>query len=292
MRRQTAKFVALFVWTMGCSQWHVASGPAPDSPLSTPKLPKRSMAFEIAIIRLPPDMHTDDWNELWAEVDEQVLPLPLRERQRKNGLQVGRISGHTPAAIQRLLEDSVADGEAPGVVLTDLNRAAKAEIWHQQLGPGDQCEIALSQHKGAVPILLSDADGRIGGKNYDRPQAMLSMANEPLEDGRVRVVLTPKIRHGDVKQNVVSQEIMLRMTWERDSAEFPWLACEVDIAPGDVLAVGARGDSAGDLGSFFFRDEMGDQRTGKLLLIRLAQTQHDEWSRGTRELPREPLSAQ
>jgi len=98
----------------------------------------------------------------------------------------------------------------------------------------------------------------------------------PERDGRVRIRLVPEVQHGENKLRYVGTQGVLRIEPGRTKRAFDDLAVEAVLAPGHMLLLGTLLDPPGSLGRRFFTQNVDGQVQQKLLVIRLAQTQHDD----------------
>src|SRR5262245_56325192 len=86
---------------VGCTSYH----PKHDaqSLLKKPRLAPDSVVLEVFSVHFRRDDH-ELYRAIWQEVDEQALPMELRQRLIGNGFRAGVVSSHLPQAVQRLLE--------------------------------------------------------------------------------------------------------------------------------------------------------------------------------------------
>lgn len=250
--------------------------PHGKSPLSPVQMNPQSVALDIFFIRCPAgDPRLND--RLWTEVDEQVFSNDSRYQWNQNGFRLGVVMGQIPVVLSQLLELS-DKGEAeatdtPGRV--DLQQDPRVVQRHLELRPGQRGEVVASGVYDEWPVLMCEA-GEVSGHTYQQAQGQfaLRVANE--NDGRVRLELTPEMTYGDIRQRWVGGQGMLRLEAGRPKRSFDSMATAATLARGQILVVSSLPQRPGSLGSHFFSDQRDGKPEQKLLVIRLAQAQHND----------------
>jgi hypothetical protein len=87
--------------------------------------------------------------------------------------------------------------------------------------------------------------------------------------------LVPELHHDQTRQRWVGKQGMLRLETSRPRRVFDDMAISATLSPGAMLVMTSLPNRPGSLGHHFFT-EKNDQLEQKLLVIRLAQTQHDD----------------
>jgi hypothetical protein len=144
---------------------------------------------------------------------------------------------------------------------------------HLQVRAGQRKEIVASGLYDELPVLISEP-GRLGGQTYTQAQAVLAVKTDPQADGRVRVELVPELHHGEPRQRWVVEQGMWRLEAGKRRRVFKEMGLAATLSPGCMLLVGSLPDRRGSLGHHFFTED-GGQLQQKMLVLRLAQTQHD-----------------
>ena len=98
----------------------------------------------------------------------------------------------------------------------------------------------------------------------------------PQSDGRVRVELVPELSHDEPRQKFVAGQGTLRLETGKPSKAFDELGFSAILSPGSMLLIGSLPNRPGSLGHHFFAHDEGSEPQQKLLVVRLAQTQHDD----------------
>ena len=242
-------------------------------------MPPGTVALEVISICLPPD-NPELAARVWEEVDEQDFPVDVRRQWEKNGFRAGTLAGQIPPALSQLLDfkgKPAAAGEVQHVNIADLAVPARVTTEHMQTHAGQRYEIAASSVLDKMPILASEG-GEIHGLTYEQAQGIFALHVDPLPDGRVEVELVPEVHHGQARQHWVLDQTFSRMETGRPRRAFDELKLTAALGPGGMLLLGSRPNRQGSLGHYFFLQSNGrdDRFEGKLVLIRVCQTQHND----------------
>ena len=122
--------------------------------------------------------------------------------------------------------------------------------------------------------MLVCESGRISGQTYNQAQGIFAVKSFPQPDGRVRLELVPELHHDQPRQRWVGSQGVLRLETSRPRKVFDDMTMTADLAPGAMLILSSLANRPGSLGHYFFT-ENDAQLEQKLLIVRLAQTQHD-----------------
>jgi hypothetical protein len=245
-------------------------------PLLTPaQMSSESVALEMFFVRCP--LGDERANEaMWSEIDEQSLPAPLRRELARNGFRIGLVGLQLPQPLQQLMDlqetSTPAHADKPDPVSLDEPRVMKR---HLQIRPGQQSEIVASGVYDEWPVLVCQS-GQLSGQTYHQAQGSFGLEIVNERDGRVRLDLTPEMSYGEVRQRWVGNQGMLRLDAGRPKRVFESLAISATLAPGQVLILTCLPNRPGSLGHYFFTDSQSAKLQQKLLLVRLAQTQHHD----------------
>lgn len=269
-----AAIVAGLVAATGCSNM---AEQVSRSPLKPPRMSPDSVVLELLFVRFPPG-EAVDVATLWDELDEMHLSAEQRERLVRNGFRVGLVGGQIPVGLSRLLE--LKDKPPPGAgslqtSVTDWEQEPRVVRRHMQMRPGARTEIVASDIADEMSVLLSDGPA-LEGEIFQAAQAVLAAKAFPQSDGQVRVQLVPEVHYGESKMRYVNTLGAIRIEPGRSRRTFDRLAIDAVLAPGHMLVLGTVSDRPGSLGYRFFTQTTSGQLEHKLLIIRLAQTQHDE----------------
>jgi hypothetical protein len=247
-----------------------------NDPLKPARMSPDSVALDVFFVRFPlGDAQAND--DLWQEVDEQHIPADVRKRLGQNGFRVGILGGQVPIALSQLLELSgkPAPGNGPDEKPVDqIDTEPRVQRRHMPLHAGTAGQIVASGIYDQLPVLVSST-GELHGQTYYDAQGMLSVTAKPLGDGQVRLDIVPELHHDQAHQRWVGDQGVFRLDSARPKRTFDDLGVSATLAPGAMLVMTSLPSRPGSLGHHFFTDTK-DRAEQKLLVVRLAQTQHDD----------------
>lgn len=203
--------------------------------------------------------------ELWTFVDEQILDGALRRRLAANGLRAGVITGTLPAALAARFAPQTAPEpdqlpEGPTASPTVARRMLR-------LLPGRETELVAAT--GVAELVLLEHDGEaVHGGTYREASTHFALKSWPAADGRIRLELTPTIKHGPMQRSWVGEEGVFRMENGQRRHVLDRLRFSLTIPADALLLVGPAGNGASTVGDAFFRDRSAGEPTMRLLAIR------------------------
>jgi hypothetical protein len=272
---QTICLAAALLAPAGCvNPWQVAE--RGRSLLKPAQMSPDSVVLDVFFVRFP--FGDAEANEtLWQEVDEQQIPAEVRTRLARNGFRAGAIGNQLPVALSKLLElkdKPVPNGGANQINLSELGSEPRVDRRHMSLRAAARGQIIASDTYGELTVLMPEADG-LCGQTYVQAQGMFAVTAVPQPDGRVRLDLLPELHHNQPKQRWIGDQGTLRLDMARPKRAFDTLALSATLSPGNILLMTSLPNRPGSLGHHFFTCNKGQQEQ-KLLVIRLAQTQHND----------------
>jgi hypothetical protein len=232
-----------------------------------------SVVLEIAFVRLPAaDMAK--YESIWAAADEQHLPADVRRQLAENGIRCGLLGATMPtelveqfAAVTTSLDDRSEDVDTSD---TEVNRAPQ----RRQFRAGRRGKIVVSKTHPSLSVLTRQ-EGAVRGHLVEDAQCFFALKVYPEGDGRVRLDLTPEIEHGSLKQQWSWQNGAMMQRMGRDRLVLDDLRVVATAAPGQILMISSTPEGKG-LGQHYFLETAGGAVERTMLLIRVAQTQHDD----------------
>ena len=261
--------------SVGCTPF-AEKLPNGKSPLRPAQMSSDAVVLEVFFARFPMgDLQANDL--LWREIDEQHFSTEKRRELARHGLRVGLVAGQIPVTLSQLLdvkEDAPPAGEANQVNLEDLASSPRVVRRRIQVRPGHRSEIVASGVYDELTLLMCEPGG-VCGQTYTKAQGLLAVRALPEHDGRVRLEVVPELHHGDPGKRWVGAQGMWRLDTSRQKRVLDELAVSATLAPGEILVLTSLPDRPGSLGHYFLTDDQSDRPQQKLLLVRLAQTQHD-----------------
>jgi hypothetical protein len=194
--------------------------------------------------------------EAWELADESTLPEDCRRSLADNGFRVGRIGGGLPEGLRRMTESERSCVNPRRLLM----HAAKPEA--VALGPpAAHCEFALHE------------DGRSTAVALDRAQCLLQAAPRATADGRVALLLTPQVRHGDPimrPRSLKGPDGLLRwdLRVQNEVESYRNLSWEMMLGSDEYVVVGALPERPDTLGFAAFLQSDDGPPKQRLLVLR------------------------
>jgi len=215
------------------------------------------------------DRHLSE--ELWELIDEQIFDDGLRRQLHANGLRAGVITAQLPPHLaERFLPDATGAKQPPGVDPAEANglfeRPAAVRRLVQLL-PGRDSEVVSASGIAELVLLQHDAT-EIRGGTYQEASAVFSLVAWPAADGRVRLEVTPTIKHGPSERTWIGEDGIFRLETGQRKNIFQRLRFEATISTHSMVVVSCTGESASTVGDAFFRDHTGGPDDLRMLAIR------------------------
>ena len=259
-------FMLLLSCAAGCASWD-----PPDAPpsLPTPRISPDSVVLEIEKVQFP-RLDDTELDSLWLAVDEQYIPPEFRQHLADNGLRCGLLEAQLPAGLREIIRnkqsmpDHLEEGES-------LDSDAGSSYRQVPCRAGRAYKIAATEQDEDRVVPFRE-EGQVWAATFEQAQGLFSLVSTPLGDSRVKIVLTPQVEHGQIRQRFKPGPANYTIETGQEKEAFEFLRTETTLAPGATLIIGSSAESKG-LGGWFF----GDADSGRsVLLIRLLQTQYDD----------------
>lgn len=242
--------------------------------LQPPKMANDSVVLEVFLVRLPAGDATDT-TAIWAEIDELALSAETREQLGKQGFRAGVTAGRIPVELERLLQlGEKSPATSNDTVVTDFQHESNVSRRILQMRAGKRGEIMASrQHERLT--LFDRGEGQVTGQTYSQAQCCFAVSGAPRPDGNVRLEVASEVQHGNPRVHYPPGEGSWMIETRRPRVPLDDLKIEVQLRPGQILLLGGTESADGSLGSYFFADETSSGTVRRLVLIRLAQSQHE-----------------
>lgn len=197
--------------------------------------------------------------ELWTSL---LRPLPAEKHAllSENGLRVAQLTGNPPYQFLNLAKSDDA-------VVKPMEYTTLA---------GEPKTIALS---GSLAEASFQAFAEIGAKpgqfTLKEVETAMSVTATPLETGRVKLTLEPKVQHGSRMFGYKPNLDATAFTWldQKTQERFPSMKFEVTLAPEEFLIVGASETPANTLGGACFMSVSEQRARMRVLVIQAAKFQ-------------------
>jgi hypothetical protein len=206
--------------------------------------------------------------ELWDFTDEQVVGMDHKAALDDNGFRVGQIVGMPPGRLQSLLT-SERSCINPRRRLLPSGRATT-----QYLGPPlARTNFQVKENGQAITVAL------------DQAQFLLEVIPTLTNDGRTRLLFTPKAQYGENIPDPKPAADGSGWTFQvsKPSKSFAGLNWEVTLAPNEFLVVGANFGQPEALGYQALVQDDGPEPVQRLLVIRTTRSTHGSDASATLE---------
>ncbi len=242
--------------------------------LQPPKLAADSVVLEVFLVRLPPG-ETAQATPIWAEIDELSLPAETRARLSAQGFRAGLTAGRIPVELERLMQlGEKSPAPASDAVVVDLQAESNVSRRILQMRPGRRGEIMASRVYDRL-TMFNRTDQQVTGESYQQAQCCFAVSGKPQPNGHVRLEVLSEIQHGAPRGIFTPGEGQYTIETRRERVALDDLKIDVPLQPGQILVLGGAASTDGSLGSYFFTEDVSGGATGRLVLIRLAQSQQD-----------------
>ena len=262
-------FVPVFALSCGCATW-MPSGeqpPAIEARIRTPPLGSESVAIDSFLLRVQSE-DTNKLEQLWSQIDQQIVAPELRLELHKNGMRVGRISGSLPSILESWVRDTERrrEEDAAGLV-ADVQ--SEAVLWRCKASSIK--EISIRNLSSQTIPLFYHVDG-LKGKSLYAPRFYFSMNAIPGADHTADVKLLPEIEHGDFTNKLIVRDAALRQSAEREKLNFTSLKLHLKMHRGDYLVIGPTQERKALGAEFLHSLTQENVHEPVLLLLRLSHS--------------------
>lgn len=234
----TVLALTVLVLQGGCATW-MPSGeqpPAIETRIRTPPLGSESVAIESFLLRVPLE-DILKLEQLWSQIDQQIVAPELRLELHKNGLRAGKFSGSLPSLLESWVRETERRREEDGLEMAGLVADVKSESVLWRCKASSLKDITIRSLSSQTVPLFYHSDG-LKGKTLYSPRFYFSMSAVPGTDHTADVKLIPEIEHGDYTNKLVVRDAALRQVPEREKLTFAPLKLQLKMQRGDYLVVG------------------------------------------------------
>jgi len=263
------------LWGTGCQN---VTKPAAQSPLRPLRMSPDSCVLEVFKVYFPHEDPDGD-GSLWNEIDEQQVSAEVRQRLSANGFRAGVVAGQIPPALARRME--LAGKPPPAAQINTLRLTdveAEAAVWRSRftIRSGHRREIPCSAVYEQFPLLVCEPRG-VSGESLAEAQGVLVVQPLLERDGRVRLQVAPEVQYGKYQTRWTrSSQGIERGMPSRLKRTLEPMTIQTTLSGGEMLVIGSRAELPGSLGHRFLTRDVDGRLEEALIVIRLAQTQHED----------------
>jgi hypothetical protein len=228
------------------------------SPRGGGRTAAKTLPVELVFVRLD-TQDSEMRDDLWKLVDEQALDDALRRRLAANGLRAGIVTSQLPVHLARRFhpgEAAAADGGADAPAPEPVSATPTVVRRTMNLLSGRASEVVAAG--GIQELVLLEHDGMtVRGGTYHQASSVWSLRCWPAADGRLRIQLTPTIKHGPMERSWVGEDGVFRLDTGQRRNVLERLRFEANVPPDAMIVVSCAGDESSSVGDAFFRDRLG-----------------------------------
>lgn len=251
------------------------------------ELPENTVGIDIFVVRVSPQQQVLV-NQLWLEVDEQMIPTMQRYELRDQGLRLGVQGSYLSSSLSQLInvtasrsgERKPETGETDGVSIAELQDNPAVTRQYRNLMPGMRGVVQPFEDTIAELSLFWNENGRICGKTYKDARGLITLSAKTQKNGMVRFEISPELEYGEPETKIRHENAVFFHQSGKPRKMFESLAVSLDLLPGQWIIIGPTSSDCKGIGHGFFTrgTEKNEQR---LIAIRLANMKRsDPASRG------------
>ncbi|MEL7497232.1 MAG: hypothetical protein AAFN77_06445 [Planctomycetota bacterium] len=241
---------------LGCSQWKRNPDKVDGLMLPANRLTADTVRLEVGVAQLD-ETQQSDMQSLWRLLDQQELPLEIRQLLDRHGLRVAVMSSRPPSIFADLIYPPEIKHEDLSEFQQQLHIKGHLQPETRMVGHanvanrlGQKYKVMTSDtHSSLSWTIEGDAQSTAGAG--DAVRGVFAISTYPQGDGSVRLVVEPQIHHGDQQQRYGSTENGFKWESKQKVQTVDRLKFELDLQAGETLVIGPTADIA-QLGHLFF----------------------------------------
>lgn len=294
-------FILICVVLMtGCAK---LEKPLPKSTLtfSKSRIAVDAVGLEVGVAQLD-STQSKTFADFWRMLDQQELPLDVRQRLDANGIRVAVMASHAPPAFNQLVDFAEINADALNEFESQLHakgmlRPQRRMVTHQRISnrEGEAHSVVTSVvHPESSWVVQSDGSQSAGFGQQVR--GVISVTTYPKGDGSVRLVVRPEIHHGQERARIGVGESSFLLQSSQYVSALDELKFEVDLRSGESLVLAPTPDNSG-IGQLLFgtvtdgleidavlnnQEQSAESKSNKpvplhrMMMVRVIQTQMDD----------------
>ena len=253
---------------LGCTQWNATTKASGVAKLPIPQMSRDSIGIEVATVTVSAERQ-HMLEDIFSRLDEQVLPPETRQVLALNGFRAGVLGAQLPENLKLLLLETSDRKQHP----TADTHQYQDDLKYIQCRPDSPRLVKL--WKAHRDIVANYNNGEFA-TSEELEEANCHVRVSGTQNGSLgaTIQIVPEIEFGPLRQQYVVQDNAFHIEAKRDVIEYDQLAMDLPLRSGEVLMVTCDSDPKKLGQSFFVEPDYGSQ---KLLLIRLSQTQFEDY---------------
>jgi hypothetical protein len=241
----------------------VLSGCATERPVQSTSLIDRlrgiagptgpdAVFIEFAVIERPAGS-TGINHDVWANVDEQILPAETRALLSENALVVGVTGGMLSSELESMIANPKSSiGRRQRRLY--VNNPAVLTL----NGPIPQVEYQVRRSLEDSPTTV----------NFEQAKFSITMTPSHASDGRITLRCVPEMEFQDKKSWLPTGAVGPGWLASRPAERYDSMAWEATLTPREFLVIGAHNERGNWLGNLIFGGQPGPTKIQRLLIVR------------------------
>lgn len=259
-----ARFVALLLAlaaSAGCMRDHARLVDGGNWTRLKPKLPDATpdiVELHYIFLERPlgdPLLNTD----IWAEADEQAIPLDQKALLEENGIRMARLGANLSTKMLALLRENPSTGR------------------RHQAHSGSLAKIQTTEIIPRLEIFTLVA-GQTRGESIEQAQGYFYLTPTIGTGARIRLTVVPEVEHGEQKNRRTPAPDLSGwiLRSERDARGYDELKADLDLTSGEYLLLGCYPERNGTLGHRFLTSGEGTSQRQTVVLVRAIRPSREE----------------
>lgn len=245
-------------------------------------LTENAVSVEIFYVKIAPQQQ-EILDQLWREIDEQVIDAGFRHQLRREGIRVGILGTYLSPSLRNLINftenptGAVTNKETgmQEISLGDLALSPDVIRHTRNLMPG--MSASLPPFESTIPELSRFwvEDGKICGKTYEDARGLIRLSAKVIPGERVQFQLVPMLEYGTPQTKFRTHTHLISMETGKPRHVFEELSMSLNLLPGQWIIVGSGSQQNVGIGQhFFFRE--AENREQKIIAIRLVRMKNEK----------------
>lgn len=208
--------------------------------------------IEYAVIERPAGSTAIN-RDVWANIDELILPSDSRALLAENGLRAGVVGGLLPSELETMIANP------------------KSTVGHRQrrLLVNNPAVLPLN---GPMPLAEYQVRGSFdvppNSMAFEQARFSVSITPRHSKDGRITLQCMPEVEYQDKKHWLPPGAAGAAWAHGKPIERYQSLAWEVTLSPREFVVIGAFHERGAWLGNQVFGGTSGDQKIQRLLIVR------------------------
>ena len=211
-----------------------------------------AVVIEYAVIERPAGNAAMN-RQVWAHIDELIVPSETRALLAENGLRCGVVGGLLPSELESMIQNP------------------RSALGHRErrLYVNNPATITLSGPVAQSEFQVRPSlEGKETTARFENAKFSMSFTPSHGVDGRITLKCVPEIEYHDKKRWTPVGAAGEAWAGQKPVERYQSLAFSVDLSSREFLVIGADYDRGKWLGNEIFSDTAGNEKVQRLLIVR------------------------